>query len=130
MIAHDIYLLQPPRHAVGTRPASRHWRKAAAPLGQEYAYDRKSPVGRLDAALDAAAINNWTVVDMKSDWKEIFPAPPSSEGVSTEPSSETQWKAPSRCDARLRSRCTARIGRCTAPADLSPPDLAANLNQA
>jgi hypothetical protein len=24
-------------------------------------------------ALDAAAVNNWTVVDMKRDWKVIFP---------------------------------------------------------
>lgn len=40
---------------------------------REYAYDRKSEFGRLDEALDAAAINKWTVVDMKADWKEIFP---------------------------------------------------------
>ena len=40
---------------------------------REYAYDRKSSFGRLDKALDAAAINNWTVVDMKNDWKVIFP---------------------------------------------------------
>ena len=40
---------------------------------REYAYDRKSDFGRLDKALDAAAINNWTVVDMKADWKQIFP---------------------------------------------------------
>jgi len=40
---------------------------------REYAYDRKSEFGRLDKALDAAAINNWTVVDMKNDWKQIFP---------------------------------------------------------
>jgi phosphoserine phosphatase len=40
---------------------------------REYAYDRKSEFGRLDKALDAAAINNWTVVDMKADWKQIFP---------------------------------------------------------
>ena len=40
---------------------------------REYAYDRKSEVGRLDKALDAAAINKWTVVDMKADWKTIFP---------------------------------------------------------
>ena len=25
-------------------------------------------------ALDAAAVNNWTVVDMKRDWKATFPA--------------------------------------------------------
>jgi hypothetical protein len=29
--------------------------------------------GRLDKALHAAAINGWTVVSMKDDWKEIFP---------------------------------------------------------
>ncbi|MDX1127834.1 HAD family hydrolase [Sinorhizobium medicae] len=40
---------------------------------REYAYDRKSEFGRLDKALDAAAINKWAVVDMKADWKEIFP---------------------------------------------------------
>ena len=41
---------------------------------REYAYDRNSEFGRLDKALDAAAVNNWTVVDMKTDWKQIFPA--------------------------------------------------------
>jgi phosphoserine phosphatase len=40
---------------------------------REYAYDRDSEFGRLDKALDAAAGNNWTVVDMKNDWKRIFP---------------------------------------------------------
>jgi hypothetical protein len=40
---------------------------------REYAYDRQSHFGRLDAALDAAAVNRWTVIDMKKDWKVIFP---------------------------------------------------------
>jgi hypothetical protein len=40
---------------------------------REYAYDRQSHFGRLDVALDAAAANNWTVIDMKKDWKVIFP---------------------------------------------------------
>jgi len=40
--------------------------------GREYAYDRQSQAGRLDKALDAAAVNGWTVVDMKSDWKRVF----------------------------------------------------------
>jgi len=40
---------------------------------REYAYDRHSHFGHLDVALDAAAVNNWTVVDMKKDWKVIFP---------------------------------------------------------
>jgi phosphoserine phosphatase len=39
---------------------------------REYAYDRKSHVGKLDLALDAAAVNQWTVADMKDDWKRVF----------------------------------------------------------
>jgi hypothetical protein len=39
---------------------------------REYAYDRDTSFGRLDKALDAAALNKWTVVDMKKDWKRIF----------------------------------------------------------
>src|SRR6187402_743736 len=39
---------------------------------REYAYDRKSHFGKLDLALDAAAVNRWTVVDMKKDWKRVF----------------------------------------------------------
>jgi hypothetical protein len=30
-------------------------------------------LGRLDVALDLAATNHWTVVDMKRDWKVMFP---------------------------------------------------------
>jgi hypothetical protein len=40
---------------------------------REYAYDRETPFGRLDKALHAATVNKWTVVDMKDDWKRIFP---------------------------------------------------------
>ncbi|UIL31318.1 haloacid dehalogenase-like hydrolase (plasmid) [Rhizobium leguminosarum] len=39
---------------------------------REYAYDRDTEFGRLDKALDAASIAGWTVVDMKSDWKQVF----------------------------------------------------------
>jgi len=39
---------------------------------REYAYDRQSRVGHLDKALDAAKLNDWTVVSMKDDWKRIF----------------------------------------------------------
>jgi hypothetical protein len=39
---------------------------------REWAYDRKSPIGRLDKALDEAMAKGWTVVDMKRDWKSIF----------------------------------------------------------
>jgi len=40
---------------------------------REWAYDRNSSVGRLDKALDVARAEGWTVVDMKNDWKQIFP---------------------------------------------------------
>jgi phosphoserine phosphatase len=40
---------------------------------REYAYDRNVTLGRLAKALDAAAVNKWTVVDMKRDWKVVFP---------------------------------------------------------
>jgi len=39
---------------------------------REYAYDRKSSVGKLDKALDEANAKGWTVVSMKDDWKQIF----------------------------------------------------------
>jgi phosphoserine phosphatase len=40
---------------------------------REYAYDRKSHVGTLDKALDQADANGWIIVDMKKDWKQVFP---------------------------------------------------------
>jgi phosphoserine phosphatase len=40
---------------------------------REYAYDRKGHVGRLDKALDQADANGWIIVDMKKDWKTVFP---------------------------------------------------------
>jgi len=40
---------------------------------REWAYDRNSSIGRLDKGLDEAQANGWTVVDMKKDWKVIFP---------------------------------------------------------
>ena len=39
---------------------------------REYAYDRKSPVGRLAKALDEAPKRGWAVADMKKDWRMIF----------------------------------------------------------
>jgi phosphoserine phosphatase len=40
---------------------------------REWAYDRESPFGRLDKGLDEACAKGWTVVDMKNDWKLLFP---------------------------------------------------------
>jgi phosphoglycolate phosphatase-like HAD superfamily hydrolase len=40
---------------------------------REFAYDRTSHIGKLDKALDAATQRGWTVVNMRTDWKDIFP---------------------------------------------------------
>jgi len=40
---------------------------------REWAYDRKSKIGHLDKALDEAFNRGWNVVDMKKDWKVIYP---------------------------------------------------------
>ncbi|NTS30642.1 haloacid dehalogenase-like hydrolase [Phyllobacterium sp. BT25] len=40
---------------------------------REYAYDRKSPFGRLDRGLSEGPKRGWTIVSMKDDWNEIYP---------------------------------------------------------
>lgn len=40
---------------------------------REFAYDRDSAFGKLDKALDAAKAKSWIIVNMKDDWKTIFP---------------------------------------------------------
>ena len=40
---------------------------------REYAYDRQSHIGKLDKAWDEAVRRKWVVVDMKADWKIIYP---------------------------------------------------------
>lgn len=40
---------------------------------REWAYDRQSSIQRFDKALDEAQNRGWTVVDMKKDWKRVFP---------------------------------------------------------
>ena len=40
---------------------------------REWAYDRKSHIGKLDLGLDEARAKGWTVVDMKRDWSRIHP---------------------------------------------------------
>lgn len=43
---------------------------------REYAYDRQSPFGRLDKAMELAPRNGWVLVSMKDDWLRVFaPAP-------------------------------------------------------
>lgn len=40
---------------------------------REWAYDRKSRIGKLDKAWDEAKQKGWTVVDMRKEWKTIYP---------------------------------------------------------
>ena len=40
---------------------------------REYAYDRNSSIGKLDKAWDEALRRKWSIVDMKNDWKVIYP---------------------------------------------------------
>jgi hypothetical protein len=39
---------------------------------REWAYDRKSSIGKLDRGLDEAPKRGWVVISMKDDWKRIF----------------------------------------------------------
>jgi len=40
---------------------------------REWAYDRKSKIGHLDKGLDELKGKGWTVVDMKNNWRVIYP---------------------------------------------------------
>jgi hypothetical protein len=40
---------------------------------REWAYDRESSIGRFDKGLDEANEKGWTVIDMKNDWKVVYP---------------------------------------------------------
>lgn len=39
---------------------------------REWAYDKDSAIGHLEKALPLAQKDNWNVVDMKQDWKQVF----------------------------------------------------------
>jgi phosphoserine phosphatase len=39
---------------------------------REYAYARKSPIGKLDRGLDEAGKRGWLVVSMKNDWRTVY----------------------------------------------------------
>jgi phosphoserine phosphatase len=43
---------------------------------REWAYDDPSTVGQLDVALKAARDHGWLVIDMKEDWKVVYPFEP------------------------------------------------------
>jgi len=40
---------------------------------REWPYDRDSRVGRFDKGLEEARKKRWTIVDMKKDWKVVYP---------------------------------------------------------
>lgn len=65
----DLEMLQYTAAGTGARLALlvRH-----TDAGREWAYDRASPIGKLDKALDEASAKGWTVVDMKRDWSRVF----------------------------------------------------------
>lgn len=70
----DIAMLQTATHS----PDSPKYRRFGAFVWhtdgvREYAYDRNTHVGRLAEGLDLAPKLGWTLIDMKKDWKVIFP---------------------------------------------------------
>jgi phosphoglycolate phosphatase-like HAD superfamily hydrolase len=66
----DLQMLEWARQGAGVRFALIVHHTDAE---REWAYDRNSSVGRLEKGLEAAQAKGWTVVDMKNDWKTIFP---------------------------------------------------------
>jgi hypothetical protein len=66
----DLQMLQWTAHGQGRRLMLlvHHTDEA-----REWAYDRESHVGRLDKALDEANAKGWTLVDMKRDWRVVYP---------------------------------------------------------
>ena len=43
---------------------------------RESAYDRGSPIGRLERGLDEGPRRGWTIVSMKDDWRKVYPFEP------------------------------------------------------
>jgi phosphoglycolate phosphatase-like HAD superfamily hydrolase len=66
----DLQMLQYTAGGRGARFAGIVHHTDAA---REWAYDRNSHVGKLDKALDEGRAKGWTIVDMKRDWKTVFP---------------------------------------------------------
>jgi hypothetical protein len=40
---------------------------------REFAYDRKSHIGRLDRGLDEGPRRGWTIASIRNDWKAVYP---------------------------------------------------------
>ena len=69
----DLQMLQWTAGGKGPRFAGIVWHTDGE---REWAYDRESRIGRLDKALDEGRKRGWTVVDMKRDWKRVYPHDP------------------------------------------------------
>jgi len=54
-------------------PTRRSDHGSAPHIHSTLVYDRTSHIGKLDKALDEANAKGWAVVDMKTDWKRVFP---------------------------------------------------------
>jgi phosphoserine phosphatase len=39
---------------------------------REFAYDRGSPIGKLERGLDEAAVRGWSLISVKDDWKAVY----------------------------------------------------------
>lgn len=46
---------------------------------REWAYDRKSAIGKLDRGLDEAEARAWQLIDMRKDWKRVYTWSPTQE---------------------------------------------------
>jgi phosphoserine phosphatase len=70
----DIAMLQTTTNSPSSKLRKRFsafvWHTDAV---REYAYDRDTTVGRLNVGLNLAPRLGWTLIDMKNDWKVIFP---------------------------------------------------------
>ena len=69
----DLLLLVSPRGALTSLGPSLGVLIHHTDEEREWAYDRDSSIGRLDRGLDESEERGWIVVDMKSDWKQVFP---------------------------------------------------------
>jgi phosphoserine phosphatase len=69
----DLQMLQWTTGAPGARFAAIVHHTDAE---REWAYDEPSHIGRLDAALTEGRAKGWTIIDMKQEWKRIYPFQP------------------------------------------------------
>jgi hypothetical protein len=74
VFAEEVYGI-PPEQVVGSVGETRLEVRSGKPVLDSGSgpTTRQSSIGRLDKALDEATQRGWAVVDMKRDWKVIYP---------------------------------------------------------